>query len=400
MNDLDTPIHRKLAALERGAFLIGVVGLAVCLVAALIMPGSLFPAYLVGFLFWLGISFGSLSLTMLHHLVGGGWGLMIRRPMESAATLLPVMALLFVPILIGLGYLYPWTDTASFHRPNLTRNYLNPTGFALRAAFYFTIWSVMASLLARWSLQQDGTDSRLPSDRLKTLSAPGLAIAFLSASFAAIDWMMSLEPDWYSSIYGAMVIVGFGLSTFTSMTFLAAWFSHEEPISRIARPGFFHDLGNLTLAFVMLWAYMAFSQFLIQWCGNLLEEIPWYLRRIRGGWEFVAVALVLFHFFVPFFFLLFRQNKRAERSLMVLAAFILVMHLVDLTWLVLPAKGNVLEPIRIPWSSALLVVPAFIGVGGIWIGLFARRLKQVPLLPIHDRAMIAHLAHRREGHHG
>jgi len=400
MTEVESPIHKQLAAIAPRARILGGVGLLVCLAAGFIAPAALLPAYLVAFLFWLGISLGSLSLTMLHHLVGGGWGVMIRRPMEAAAMLLPVMALFFLPIGLGMNYLYPWTNPEVYTRQDVAQNYLNPTGFWLRSAFYFILWCLMASLISRWSLQQDKTESEAPSDRLKMLSGPGLAICFLSGTFAVIDWMMSLEPDWYSSIYGAMVIVGFGLATFTTMIFITASFSDDEPFASFATPTLFQDLGNLTLAFVMLWAYMSFSQFLIMWCGNLMEEIPWYLRRIHGGWEYVALALIVFHFFVPFFFLLFRENKRAERSLMVLAAFIIFMHLVDLVWLILPASGQVGEPIRIPWGSVLLVIPAVLGIGGIWVSMFLNRMNQSPLLPIHDPALLAQLAHRGEGHHG
>jgi hypothetical protein len=168
----------------------------------------------------------------------------------------------------------------------------------------------------------------------------------------------------------------------------------------IANPTLFQDLGNLTLAFVMLWAYMSFSQYLIIWCGNLIEEIPWYLRRSRGGWEYVALALIVFHFFAPFFYLLFRENKRAEGSLLFLAAWVVVMHLVDLAWLILPARSDVTSTIHMPWASILLVIPAMVGIGGIWLALFVRGLRRRPLLPLHDPALIAELEHREEGHHG
>jgi hypothetical protein len=399
MNGSETEIHGHLDAVFPKALLTGIVGLAVCVGAGVLAPGAFFPAYLVAFLFWLGISLGAVAITMLHHLVGGGWGLMIRRPMEAAGMLLPVLALFFLPIAFGVRELYPWATPGEYHQHDVAKYYLNPTGFLIRTAIYFAIWCLFAFLLDRWSAQQDRTEGEAPTDRLKTLSGPGLAVCFLTGTFASVDWMMSLEPDWYSTIYGAMVIVGFGLATFTTMIFIASLLARSKPVSSIATPTMFQDLGNLTLAFVMLWAYMAFSQFLIVWCGNLMEEIPWYLRRTRGGWEYVALALIVFHFFAPFFFLLFRENKRADGSLRFLAAGVILMHLVDLVWLVLPARGNVLEPIGVPWLSILLVIPATLGIGGIWAALFVRRLKLRPLLPIHDPALLSELAHRAETHH-
>jgi hypothetical protein len=399
MNGSDSEIHDRLDAIFPRALLAGLVGLAACVAAGAYAPSEFLQAYLVGFLFWLGISLGGVALTMLHHLVGGGWGIMIRRPMEAAGMLLPPMALFFLPIAFGMKQLYPWTNPGEYTQHVVARYYLNPTGFLVRTAIYFAIWILFAFLLDRWSAEQDRTEGEAPTDRLKTLSGPGLAVCFLTGTFAAIDWMMSLEPDWYSTIYGAMVIVGFGLATFTTMILIAALLARHEPVSSVATPTMFQDLGNLTLAFVMLWAYMAFSQFLIVWCGNLTEEIPWYLRRTHGGWEFVAIALIVFHFFAPFFFLLFRENKRSKGSLMLLAAGVILMHLVDLVWLVIPARANVLEPIRIPWFSVLLVIPATLGIGGFWVALLVRRLKIRPLLPIRDPAYLAELAHRAEAHH-
>ena len=201
-------------------------------------------------------------------------------------------------------------------------------------------------------------------------------------SFAAIDWVMSLEPDWYSTIYGAMLIVGQGLETFAAMIVVAVLLSNTGEMAGVATPGRMQDLGNLLLAFVMLWAYMAFSQFLIIWCGNLAEEIPWYLRRTRGGWQYAALALIVFHFFVPFGFLLFRDTKRGPRLLMGVALGIVVMHLVDLIWLVLPSKTADMYAPRIPWDQLAIVLVATVGIGGAWVASFLRNLKTRPLAPL------------------
>jgi hypothetical protein len=365
----------------------GSAGLVVSLAGIGIWPRIFFPPYLVALLFWVGLALGCASITMLHHLVGGMWALPIRRPLEAGALCLVPMAVLFLPIVFGLSVLYPWAQSSFVaHHPELSHkfaHYLNPGAFTLRAVADFALWIVLALLLNRWSIQQDRALDDGPTRRLQNLSGPGLGILFLTGTFAVIDWGMSLEPAWYSTIYGAMVIVGWGLETFAFMIAVAVLLSKYEPIASVATPEVLNDLGNLMLAFVMLWAYMAFSQFLIVWAGNLVEEIPWYLRRTRGGWEWVALALVLFHFFGPFLFLLFRDNKRRARYLLVMAAAVVLMHLLDLSWLVLPAPGDPIRP-TIPWASLALVPVTTFGLGGIWVWTFVWALLGKPLVPRHD----------------
>ena len=378
------------------ALLVGAVGLGLCLLAGLVWPWRVYPAFLVGYLFWIGIALGSLSLTMLHRLVGGSWGLPVRRPMEAAALTIPVLAVLFfVSLPFGMSHLYRWADpglASKFPDLHFNHHYLNVRAFLTRAVVYFVIWTGLAYLMARWSVRQDETTDPTASRWAQDVSGPGLALLFVTGTFAMVDWVMSLEPDWYSTIYGAMLIVGQGLATFAAMILVATALARAgvEPMARAVTPGRLNDLGNLLLAFVMLWAYLSFSQFLIIWCGNLAEEIPWYLRRTRGGWQVVVVALMVFHFFVPFFFLLFRDVKRGTGLLMGLSAAILVMHLVDLTWLVLPAHSDIgakAEPYSrpgVPWSTLPFVIAAWAGVGGVWITAFLRQLALRPLVPRND----------------
>jgi hypothetical protein len=389
-------LQPQLDRIQGLALMVGGVGLAVCLAAGLLRPGWLYPSYLVAYLFWIGIALGCVSFTMLHHLVGGSWGLVIRRPMESGAMTLIPMAFLFLPLILGIHTLYPWARPEVVAHDEVVRHkvaYLNTNAFVLRAALDFVLWIALAYLLNLWSSQQDLTTDDAPSRRLQQLSGPGLGVVFLSATFASIDWIMSLEPDWYSTIYGAMVITGWGLATFASMIIIAGLLADYEPMASVATPPRLNDLGNLMLAFVMLWAYLAFSQFLIIWCGDLVEEIPWYLRRTRGGWQWVALSLVVFHFFLPFFVLLFRDNKRNVRFLLYVATGIVVMHVVNLSWLVIPA--GIQDPLRpwIPWGEVLLVPFAMAGIGGIWVWAFVRHLRSRPLVPLHDPAMVAVAQH-------
>jgi hypothetical protein len=377
-------LQAQLDRLQVRSLWVGVIGLALCVAGALIWPHRFFAAYLVGFLFWIGIALGSLGITMLHHLVGGSWGLPVRRPMEAGAMTLLPLAVLFLPVAFNLPILYPWARPEEVRLDeDLYRKtaYLNVSFFLIRALAYFTIWIVFAFLLRRWSRAQDETTNPAPSHRLQQMSGPGLVLLFLTGTFAAIDWGMSLEPNWASTIYGTMLIVGEALSTLALMLVVAIMLAVDRPMSETATPARLHDLGNLLLAFVMLWAYMAFSQFLIIWAGDLSEEIPWYLRRTHGGWQWIALLLISFHFFLPFFVLLFRETKRQSRLLLRVACLVIVMHVLDLVWLVIPASADMASP-RIPWGDLPLIVAAMTGIGGIWAATFVWYLKGEPLIPL------------------
>jgi hypothetical protein len=395
----DEELRGRLDRLQGRAPVVGAAGLVVCAAAWLLWPDSFYHAYLVGYVFWLGISLGCLGLTMLHHLVGGGWGLPIRRPMESAGVTLLPLAILFLPVVFGLSHLYDWAQPDTVANDPILQaksTYLNPGFFLARTGGYFVLWLIMALLIDRLSAAQDQRGDFGPSRWLGGMAGPGLIFLFLTGSFAAIDWMMSLEPHWVSSIYGAMVVVGEGLATLAMLVVIVVRMSDRQPISEAAAPGRLHDLGNLMLAFTMLWAYMAFSQYLIIWSGNLPEEIPWYLRRARGAWQWVGLALIVFHFFLPFFVLLFRENKRYGRLLVRVAAWILAMHWLDLVWLIIPASIEV-EPgsrvPQIPWGTVLLSLASLVGVGGIWLAAFLWRLKAWPLIPLNDPNLNVVLEH-------
>jgi hypothetical protein len=269
---------------------------------------------------------------------------------------------------------------------------LNERLFLIRAAGYFAVWIVLALFLFDWSSRQDLTDNFRLSRRLQRLSGPGTIILFLAATFAAVDWVMSLEPRWISTIYGAMLITGDAMATLALMIVVSAALASDRPMSEIATPARLNDLGNLLLAFIMLWAYMSFCQFLIIWSGNLTEEIPWYLRRTRGGWQWLALTLIVFQFFLPFVVLLYREAKRHPRYLLRVTGWILVMRWVALIWLVIPASADPVSP-RIPWVELPVSLLATVGVGGIWMAFFIDRLKRRPLVPLHDPSLIEALRH-------
>ena len=391
-------LQAHFSVVQSRALTAGAIGLGVSLLGALIWPAAFFPAYLVAFLFWTGISLGGIGLTFLHHVVGGSWAVPLRRPFEAAGSLIVLMALFFVPILLGIRFLYVWTDPEVLaHHAVIAHKvkYLNITFFTQRAVFYFVLWGVAAYIMNSWSRSQDGQRDDAPSRRLHAIAGPAIVLMFLSASFAAFDWGMSLDPDWYSTIYGAMFIVGEILATMAFMTVVAIRLSAYEPLKTAVTAERLNDIGNLLLAFTMLWAYMSFSQFLITWLGNISEEVVWYLRRLEGLWGVVALILISFQFFAPFFALLTRQNKRRAEWVLPIASWILVMRIVDLTWLVLPASAIPGKP-QFPWGSLPWIATSIVGVGGIWIAAFVWRLRSAPLIPLNDPNIMAALEHSRE----
>ncbi len=392
---------RPLKQLQNAAPVVGGIGMLACLVLVFLpqTKALMCPAYLIAFIYWFGIAMGGASLTMLHHLTGGSWGLLVRRPLEAAALVILPLAIFFIPIALNLPVLYPWARDADPFKSEILKKvvYLNPTGFLARSLGYFVVWSILAVVLNRLSRAQDSTTSDAPSVWLSRLSAPGLGVIFLSGSFAAIDWVMSIEPEWPSSIYPAMLITGWGLATWACAILVCGTLRRTRPMEDVATPARFQDLANLSLAFVMLWAYTSFMQYLIIWSGNLPEEIPWYLRRSRGGWQYFVFALVVFHFFAPFFILLSRAVKRRAPKLMTLAGAILLLRFVDGCWLVLPARVRdpLSSAIGVNWLQVLLALMATISLGGVCIGFFLFFLRQAPLVPVNDPAVAA-LAHSAE----
>jgi hypothetical protein len=387
-------IGARLERLQRRSFITGGIGLAICAVAGIFNPAQFFRSYLVAFLFWSGIPLGCLAVLMLHHLVGGGWGFLIRRLLEAGTRTLPVVAALVVPLLLGIPHLYIWAHPEAVASDPLLLHkgvYLNVPFFAVRTVVYFVVWIVLAHFLNRWSADQDDTGAASLARRLYALSGPGLVVYGLTVTFASLDWAMSLEPDWFSTIYSAVFMIGQVLSALAFVTAMLMFLASSEPLSAVASPRYLNDLGNLLLAFVILWAYMAFSQFLIIWSGNLTDEISWYLHRVRGGWQWVAACVLAFHFGIPFLLLLSRDLKRNVRSLSLLAGALLFMRLLDMVWNVDPAFDP--ARIRVHWMDWV----ASLGLGGFWIAAFVRQLERRPLVPLHDPELPEILAGVAEG---
>ncbi|HTR47584.1 MAG TPA: hypothetical protein VMM16_09390 [Verrucomicrobiae bacterium] len=386
---------------QRRALALGVLGAAGFAIWGFIDPHKVaghhwdhfFQSYLFAYMYVVAIPLGSLAFLMLHHLTGGPWGLPIRRILEASSRTLWVMAVLFIPVLVGISHLYSWTEPGEISDEPVSHFkhlYLQSGFFITRAVVYFAIWVILAHLLNKWSAEQDRTGDFKFKANMSSLSGPGLVIWGLTVSGAAIDWVMSLEPHWSSTIYGMLFMVILALAGLSFSLVTLGRLSHDAPLKDCVAPKDYNDLGNLVLALTLLWTYMSFSQFLIIWAGNLKDEIPWYLVRAHKPWVYVAIVLLLCHFFLPFFVLLQRRFKRKLATLSKIAAWMLALTLIDIYWLVVPAFEH---ETRTP-GLRLMDVLALAGIGGLWLAAFWGQLKKLPLLPLHDPRFEGVLEHQ------
>jgi hypothetical protein len=366
---------------QRNALFVGIIALAVSLLG-LSDPAHFWQSYLFAFIFWSGLALGCLGIFFLHNVVGGNWGVAIRRLVESGLKTLPLVAALALPFLFfGLSSLYKWTDAgyrAEHFAVGHKAQYLNPPFFIIRTVIYFVIWYFSSRAILGMANEHERTGDRELFLKIKRRSAPALLVFVLTTTFAFIDWIMSLEPDWYSTIYAWMFTVGEVLLTFSFLVAVLVLLSKREPFSSFLTRQHYHDIGNLMLAFTMLWAYMSFAQFLIIWAENLPDEIPWYVRRFSGGWGYVAWTISIFHFFLPFFLLLMRFIKKNPSRLRTLALWIILMRILDVFWIVEPAFRQ--RGLEVYWTDLI----ALIGLGGIWLAYFVFNLKSRPLLVTND----------------
>jgi hypothetical protein len=380
--------------LMRIAGLVGLVGLVASIVGAMGSPEQFYRSYLVAFLFVLALGLGSLGLMMVHYMSGGAWGLGVRRLLEAASRTLPLLALLFVPIVLGMHHLYEWTDADVVAKDAILQHkqpYLNPTFFLIRAVIYFALWCTLAFVLTGWSKAQDAHPTPEGEDaKFRVVSAPGILIYAITITFAAFDWIMSLDPHWYSTVFGLMIMVGQGLSALAFTCTMGFYLSRTKPMEHVLTPNKFHDYGKLLFAFTMLWAYLSFSQWLIIWSANLPEEVPWYIRRLTNGWGSVSLLVVVGHFIFPFLMLLSSQLKRRASRLALMGAFVLAMRYVEIYWLVMPQFQGGLFAFH--WLDITTVA----GIFGIWLAAYCWNLKGRALIPVGDPYLEEALA---DGHH-
>jgi hypothetical protein len=369
----------------------GVVALLVCGLGALGHPAAFLRAYLAAYQFYLGIGLGCFAIVMTYHLTGGAWGFLIRRILEAGMRTLPLLAVLFLPIALGVKDLYPWAGPAEVsEKLKYNHIYLQVPFFWIRAVVFFAAWLIIASVLNFWSRRQDETVGAPWPRKFRLLSAPGLAVYGATITFASVDWVMSLQPEFHSTMFGPLFAAGQLLIGHAMAVLVLAWLAQGAPVEGLISPDVLNDLGNLLFTFLVIWAYMAFFQFMLIWMANLPDEVIWYLPRSQGGWQWVAWALFLFHFAVPFFLLLMRDVKRNPRSLARVAALILFMHLVFQYFQVLPAFPDE------SWTEHWMDFVTPIGIGGVWLAYFLWQLQRYPVLPRHDesREEAAHLRQR------
>lgn len=371
----------ELAQHQRRFLILGAAGAAVSTAGFFVDHAQFYQSYLTGYMFVLGATLGCLALGMIHQLSGGAWGVVTRRLIGASSRVLPVLTVLFLPIVFGMHDLYHWTHADAVAADEVLQHkqgYLNTPFFLARAAVYFAVWNGLVYFLNAWSLEQDRSGDPRIARRMQVLSGGGLVVFGLTMTFASFDWMMSLDPHWFSTIYGVLTMGGQGLTALALLIITLAWLSRRAPLDTIVVPSHFHDLANLMLAFVLLWAYFSFSQYLIIYSANLPEEITWYTRRLFTGWRLIGVFLVAFHFAVPFAILLSRKIKRQPQMLVKLSIGILVVRFVDLFWLI----GPELHPdgFSIHWLDFALPLT----LTSVWIGVFLRELRGRAILPVHD----------------
>jgi hypothetical protein len=401
MHTLSSSDVPSLGRLQQRALIVGAVALVAGAIGAVMNLDQFFRSWLIGFLFCLSLSLGSLALLMLQHLSGGQWGMVGRRIFEAGSRLLPIVLILAVPVIVGLPRIFAWAQPGADANPIIHQKglYLNTSFFIIRVAIYFVFWMGLMWALNKWSAEQDaGTAvSKVDSIRFRTVSAPGLLFLVITVTFASVDWIMSLEPEWFSTIFGLLTVAGYGLTGLAFTIIVLAAINKDHPQGTLLTPRHFHDFGKLLLAFVMLWAYLSFSQFLIIWSGNLPEEIPWYLARVRGSWGAVALLLVVGHFFLPFGLLLSAGLKKRSGTLARIAAWVLLMRLVDLIWYVAPsfrhfaAAGAHAGPGLIPMHWMDIAIP--VGLTALWVYLFVRQLASRPLFAVNDPYLKETFAH-------
>lgn len=373
------PGRTNISKVAKAAFAVGLVVLAVMAIGFFADRAMFFRAWIFGWYFWASLSLGCLAILMLQYVIHGEWGFVIRRQLEAGVFTLPAMILLFAPVLLGMHFVYEWaTEGTAISEANFDFKYawLQPKFFVLRSVIYFAIFLALLGPLLAWS--RDNIDPEQRERRLNALGAGGLILYFLVFTLAAFDWIMSLEPEWHSTIFGAQLMMGQGIMTISFVMLVTVWLRGVEPLRSVAKASHINDLGNLMLAFVMLWTYMAFVQYLIIWNGNLREDNVWYVHRSAGWWPVLAAALAIIHFAVPFAILLSRGAKRNGAVMAGVASLLIVAHAGDCFWLVAPNFTDGRD--RLSWMD----VAAVIGIGGVWLGLFMYRLASVPLVPEHD----------------
>jgi hypothetical protein len=389
-----TTFPYKMNRLRQTSFAIGILFSILSGIGVAVQPHAFCVSYLAAFIFWFGLAIGCLLIAMIHHLAGGDWGNVTRRFFEAGFMTVPLMGILFLPLLGGLHELYPWAKPGLVATDKILQQkaaYENAPGFIIRAVLFFGLLTGLSFALRKWSLQQDATLDIAPTVRLRSASGPGVVIVPFVVTFAYVDWIMSIEPAWFSTIFAIILMAGEILTGFSLAVILLVCLRNSPPFSETVTKKHFHDLGNFLLTFVMFWTYVSFSQFLIIYSGNQPHEISWYLHRIAGSWRWLALFLLLFHFFAPFFVLLFRSAKQNTRLLAGIAGLLLTVQALAVYWMIAPTFYP--SGLEFHWTDFAV----WIGMGGLWLGVFLSNLARHPLMvsPVHIQTATAALAHEK-----
>lgn len=387
----------------RPALLAGIVGFIVMIVGWFLAADQFYRAYLVGMVLWVGVSLGCMALLMVNHLSAGKWGLVSRRVMEAGSRLFPLLFVLFIPIAIGMwtGKLYQWVPSRLGELPwelqTIIRHkqqfpfhvaYMTPISWLVRIPIYFGIWWLMSSTLSRWSLERDADPVGQDWQRkFENLSGPGVVVYAMTMTFAMLDWVMALDATWYSTIYELIFLAGQGMAALCVILYTVITISEEDPLRTMLRKTELHDLGKLVLAFIMLFAYFSFSQWVIIWSGNLPDEIGWYLHRVEGPWRWISAALVILQFALPFCLMLSRRFKRSPAFMLKFSVYLLIVRWLQIIWEVEPNFPNAQGANLHFHLSQLLYIAAPVAIGGIWVWAFVRELRSRPVFPAYDPQM-------------
>ncbi len=364
---------------------VGVAGVAASVAGLFIDHKTFYFAYLVAFMFWMAIALGGLFFTLIHHLVGAEWSIVIRRIPETLASAIPMMAILFIPIVLGMHDLYEWSHEEAVAHDELLKHksaWLNPMWFTIRAYIYFGIWTFIAWTLYKASLDQDG--GKDVTEKMRSVSAPSMIVFALSITAAAFDWLMSLDPHWFSTIFGVYFFAGSWWTTLACVVLLSMYLRGKSKLGEVMTIEHYHDLGKLMFGFTVFWTYIAFSQFMLIWYGNIPEETIWYKHRWEHGWQYVSMFLFIGHFVLPFLVLIFRASKRSFTVMKIVASWFLLMEFVDLYWLIMPTF-TIVNPdahhgLHFSWQH----LTTFVGIGGLFLWFVWNRLTSASIVPVGD----------------
>jgi hypothetical protein len=389
VKDVSIPAGHKLAKLPVLGLVIAVLGGAASAVLALQDKEQFFFSYLVAFVYWLSIALGGLFFVILQHATKAGWSVVVRRVAEVLMAALPYLAVLFVPVILGMHTLYHhWIDAELVAADPVLQHkagWLNHSAFIVRVVVYFVIWAGLGRLFFSGSVKQDETGDHSITARLTTLSYPAIALFGLSTTFASFDWIMSLDPHWYSTIFGVYFFAGCVVAAFATMILITQTLQRNKLLGDSVTVEHLHDLGKLLFAFVVFWTYMAFSQYMLMWYANIPEETVFYRERGVGGWEHVTLVLAIGHFVIPFFFLLSRMIKRNSFTLALGCLWLLAMHFVDLFWVIAPNHHEELH-------LSPLDVTTWLAVGGVFVFAVGRAMTRHALVPVKDPRLPESLA--------